>query len=442
MKDVPANEGENLGFAQPNFDDSTWSSLWLSEAQNTVRTWNVIGPFSNQDDSGFATVFPPEAKFDPQAHYDGLNNSLVAWQRYYGDEPYLSKALIIMETSGGHFDDDSPAVDLNRVFRLADTSWMVGYALTYLYSPTDQPANFIVASDNWAKVWLNHKEVFGQLRHPFWYELNDNWADHFPVHLQKGWNEVLVKIGVGRGAATGTFGFTFRVADEQGKTMRTVTSSLAPNAQSNLSAHNSQTRWYRLPVPPGTIAVLPPALQSSYHLFFNGQELKTDGTSPINFEKLLEPDKNVLVIAAEPQEPISSPIIFLSGATPFNLQSWTKTGLAQFSGSAIYEKTFTLPSSFQGKRVFLDLGRVSSVAEVQVNGRDAGTLVWEPYRLDITELLHPGENRLRIRVTNTEANARAVGNSHDILPRIDLCGLEGPVQLLPYVSQTVTLKSQ
>ena len=442
VKDVPTNEGENLGFAQPNFDDTTWSSLWLSEAQNTVRTWNVIGPFSNQDDSGFATVFPPEAQFDPQAHYDGLNNSLVAWQRYYGDEPYLSKALIIMETSGGHFDDDSPAVDLNRVFRLADTSWMVGYALTYLYSPADQPASFIVASDNWAKVWLNHKEVFGQLRHPFWYELNDNWADHFPVHLQKGWNEVLVKIGVGRGAATGTFGFTFRVADEQGKTMRTVTSSLAPNAQSNLSAHNSQTRWYRLPVPPGTIALLPPALQSSYHLFFNGQELKADGTSPINFEKLLEPDKNVLVIAAEPQEPISSPIIFLSGATPFNLQSWTKTGLTQFSGSAIYEKTFTLPSSFQGKRVFLDLGRVSSVAEVQVNGHDAGTLVWEPYRLDITELLHPGENRLRIRVTNTEANARAVGNSHDILPRIDLCGLEGPVQLLPYVSQTVTLKSQ
>jgi hypothetical protein len=53
--------------------------------------------------------------------------------------------------------------------------------------------------------------------------------------------------------------------------------------------------------------------------------------------------------------------------------------------------------------------------------------------------LKPGENRLRIWVTNTEANARAVGGSHNILSKIDLSGLEGPVSLIPYVEKTLTL---
>ena len=108
----------------------------------------------------------------------------------------------------------------------------------------------------------------------------------------------------------------------------------------------------------------------------------------------------------------------------------------------MYETNFTLPSSFQDKRAVLDLGRVSSVAEVYINDRKAGTLIWNPYRLDITEFAKPGENHLKIRVTNTEANARAVGSSHDILPKIDLSGIEGPVQIVPYVDKTFTLKAE
>ena len=319
---------------------------------------------------------------------------------------------------------------------------MMAYAHTYLYSPVDQPAAFLVASSNWAKVWLNGTLVFGQLRHPIWYELhNENWADRFSVTLHRGWNEVLVKVGVGRSALapTGTFGFVFRVADSSGNGIRTVTSSLAPTALPNHATANTATRWYRIPIPPGTTAVLPPALEEPYSIFLNGQRLESKGATPINFEKLLRPEKNVLIIAAASENRLSSPVRFVSGITPFLLQSWTNTGLANFSGSAIYEKSVLLPQSFQGKRLILDLGRVSSVAEVQVNGQDAGTLVWRPYRLDITEFLHSGENHLRIRITNTEANARAVGASHNILANIDLCGLEGPVQIVPYVEQIVTL---
>jgi hypothetical protein len=63
-----------------------------------------------------------------------------------------------------------------------------------------------------------------------------------------------------------------------------------------------------------------------------------------------------------------------------------------------------------------------------------------PYKLDITEFVKPGENHLKIRLTNTEANARAVGPSHQILGNIDVCGLEGPVEIVPYTQHVLTLK--
>jgi len=426
VKDTRDGQADE-SFADPQFDDSSWPSLWLSEAQNTVRNWNVIGPFPNQEDAGFGKAYPPENGYEPGARYVGSDDAIVEWQRYFGDEPYISKALIWMETSGGAFSEDSPVVDLNRALRLQDVSWMVGYARTYLYSPEEQPATFVIAADNWSKVWLNGKAVFGQLRHPFWYELNDRWADRFPVNLQKGWNEVLVKVGVGR---SGTFGFTFRVANEQGDSTADVVPGLVPHTLESPAAPGEDTRWYRVEVPPGTNAVQPPALAGPYHLLLNGRELLTEKSTPIDFAKLLRAGKNILVIKARKADRLSTPVQFVTASTPFSLESWTKTGLANFSGAAVYEKTFTLPAAYSGKHIWLDLGNVSSVAEVRVNGSDAGTLIWMPYHLEITKFLKPGSNRLRIRVTNTEANARAVGASHTILTKIDHCGLEGPVKIL------------
>ena len=130
---------------------------------------------------------------------------------------------------------------------------------------------------------------------------------------------------------------------------------------------------------------------------------------------------------------------FVTGNMPFSLKPWTQTGLVNFSGTAIYTKTVSLPENYRSKRVMLDLGRVSSVADVFVNGQPAGALVWSPYQLDISKLLKPGENEIKILVTNTESNQRAVGTWHRILPAIEIDGMEGPVQLIPYIDQVLTL---
>lgn len=55
------------------------------------------------------------------------------------------------------------------------------------------------------------------------------------------------------------------------------------------------------------------------------------------------------------------------------------------------------------------------------------------------KLIKPGENQIKILVTNTEPNQRAVGTRHHILAAIDSSGMEGPVQVIPYLDRMLTL---
>jgi hypothetical protein len=440
VRDASLQGGESLGWAAADFDDTDWPEMWLNEEQNTIRQWQLIGPFPNNDNNGFAKIYPPEQEFDLHQKYDGLGGP-VSWEDYDANEPHLALAdwNIWMKTEGGSSSDSSYIVNFNPEQLTDSLSWVTSYAHTYLYSPTDQHAQFIVAADNWARVWLNHQQVFAQLRTPFWYELNDNWADRIPVDLHKGWNEVLVKVGKARGTASGFYGFTFRVADDQGKTLSHVVASTSTNNADGPNTASDQWRWYRIEVPPGCVAVVPPDFHGSFRMMLNGQNLSAAGDAPIDIRARLHGERNTLVLVVQKNDSLVAPVQFVAGATPFSLQSWTQTGLANFSGSAIYTRSFVLPSSFRDQRLMLDLGRVSSVADVFVNGEHAGTLVWSPYRIDITRLIKPGENQIKVVVTNTEANQRAVGTWHHILPAIDVNGMEGPVQIIPYIDQVLTL---
>ncbi|HZQ43477.1 MAG TPA: glycosyl hydrolase [Acidobacteriaceae bacterium] len=78
--------------------------------------------------------------------------------------------------------------------------------------------------------------------------------------------------------------------------------------------------------------------------------------------------------------------------------------LRGFSGRAVYTTTFSMDHMDAGSRLILDLGSVRDVAEVTVNGKEAGTLLLRPYEVDITELVKIGENRLEIAVTNALFN--------------------------------------
>ncbi len=82
-----------------------------------------------------------------------------------------------------------------------------------------------------------------------------------------------------------------------------------------------------------------------------------------------------------------------------------------FSGKAVYEKTIAMDAASLGKdrRVLLDLGELHDIAELTINGQDAGVLWYPPYKTDITPWLKQGDNAIKITVTNNWAN-RLIGD--------------------------------
>jgi hypothetical protein len=96
------------------------------------------------------------------------------------------------------------------------------------------------------------------------------------------------------------------------------------------------------------------------------------------------------------------------------LSSWSENrdaGVKYFSGTGTYAKTVDAPAAWfkNGARVWLDLGDVRNLAEVEVNGKPLGIVWHAPYRVDATEALKPGANEISIQVTNAWVN-RLIGD--------------------------------
>jgi len=97
------------------------------------------------------------------------------------------------------------------------------------------------------------------------------------------------------------------------------------------------------------------------------------------------------------------------------LIDWSKSkveGIKHYSGIATYKKAFRIKKEVLTKgskqRFYIDLGQVSNMARVKINGIQAG-VVWTQNRLDITEYLKPGKNNLEIDVANLWIN-RLIGD--------------------------------
>ena len=138
------------------------------------------------------------------------------------------------------------------------------------------------------------------------------------------------------------------------------------------------------------------------------------------------------------------------------LMSWTdheNEGVKYYSGAAFYTNTLDVPSGWlaSGRQVYLDLGEVRELAEVFVNGQSAGVLWKPPFRVEITSLVKPGANALKIEVMNMwinrltgdmqlpvakrlcRTNVKSRGRNEEPW-KIEPAGLLGPVQLLPSVN--------
>ncbi|MGI4787716.1 MAG: glycosylhydrolase-like jelly roll fold domain-containing protein [Janthinobacterium lividum] len=89
--------------------------------------------------------------------------------------------------------------------------------------------------------------------------------------------------------------------------------------------------------------------------------------------------------------------------------------IQDFSGTATYRTTFTLPVDIVAKyQAFaLNLGDVQVIADVTLNGKYLGIFWKAPYTVDISQAVKPGVNTLQVKVTNLWVN-RMIGD--DSLP--------------------------
>lgn len=92
------------------------------------------------------------------------------------------------------------------------------------------------------------------------------------------------------------------------------------------------------------------------------------------------------------------------------LTSWNSSkikGIKYYSGIGTYQKNFQFvknTESSKNERIYLDLGTVSKVAEVWLNGSSLGISWAKPHKFDITRFIQQGTNSMTVEVANTWSN--------------------------------------
>ncbi|MBQ7961460.1 MAG: beta galactosidase jelly roll domain-containing protein [Clostridia bacterium] len=97
-------------------------------------------------------------------------------------------------------------------------------------------------------------------------------------------------------------------------------------------------------------------------------------------------------------------INYPENAVSIHLGDWSSSVGNAFSGSCVYETSFTLPAEKTGKKGELDSGDVHFTASAYLNGHHLGVSLAPPYRFKIPDGVLRENNTLKIVVTNTSAN--------------------------------------
>ncbi len=390
--------GETKGFTEVNHDDARWTDDWLSRERQTVRDWWLVGPFPNEDHAGCYGAFPPEKNPDPKAIYGDYK-----WKRYSSPSMF---------------------VDLYSALGLALNSNGTAYALTWVHSPVEREVEFRLTANNNAHLWVNGEKLLDWHIHPWYYEMRENFGLTRKARLHTGWNSVLLKVSRFR---RGQFSFMLRATDAEGNNIRDLTFS--PDKTIRPAGSTYLTMWYRIAVPATSIAVELPRFRKPYSVWYNGIKLTPDAEGRAKLPAIAQGENNVLVLKLVAGDEFQDAPKFTLSSAKTQLGSWLKRGLPYYSGSASYENEFVVPAEYAGRKLTLDCGEVGVVAEVWVNSKPAGTRVWLPFAFDITNLVKPGKNTVRILVTNTMENELAVDNHARKLPRLEHSGLIGPVTI-------------
>ncbi|WP_233702614.1 glycosyl hydrolase [Hyunsoonleella flava] len=146
------------------------------------------------------------------------------------------------------------------------------------------------------------------------------------------------------------------------------------------------------------------ALQSWFVVFDKNIEANKATVEKTNFPEmktLVKLDKDFNVDFKNKEIGPKQPVAFTE------LIDWSTSENEQikyYSGTAVYTKTFAVGELPKDEDIYIDLGKLSVMAKVKLNGKDIGGVWMAPYRLNISEAIKKGENSLEIEVVNLWRN--------------------------------------
>ena len=139
-----------------------------------------------------------------------------------------------------------------------------------------------------------------------------------------------------------------------------------------------------------------------------------------NISDFLKPGNNVITVKADPMDILAElePVYItgdfclspaehgwnITSPIALDLGSWKKQGLPFYSESVTYSKKFEIESN-ENKHYIVKLNEwKGTVADVKVNGENAGIIGWRPYELEISKWVQTGENKIEVTVTGSLKN--------------------------------------
>ncbi len=179
-----------------------------------ITRWRLIGPFENDQNSGYDVAYPPERGVDLSARYPG-KQAEVSWRLVLGAEP-----------------DGRICLDC----LLYPSTWGVAYLATWVRSDRARDAIVRAEADDHLKVWVNGRQAIA-----------DDTAralaseQHVAaVRLHAGWNQLLVKVAQRWGEWT----LGLRLTDANGAALTGLT--VSPDAH-RFAPADADERWPAAP---------------------------------------------------------------------------------------------------------------------------------------------------------------------------------------------------
>jgi hypothetical protein len=195
------------------------------------------------------------------------------------------------------------------------------------------------------------------------------------------------------------------------------------------------TLWYRTSfeiedLPLNTRLLIDGFSGSSYQLFINGNEIKDKGKrskldaeiKEVDIQPFIQKGKNIVAVKIIANRRTDGILDLLKIIGDFaiakngdaykivesknliTIGDWTKQGYPFYSGTGVYETEIEIKENYLDGKLFLIADCGEDVLEIIINNNKGIVVPWHPYKVNLTGLVKPGKNNIKLKVTNTLIN--------------------------------------